>query len=171
MADNYLEKRMEDYACGRFARQGHAKSRRDGVACVKYPQQEVLLVNAGNEKSRAVIRRLVEAGNRVVFTASDAKLGAVMAQECGGRFYPMALDDVVCDLARRGERLDAAVVFGDEFAVHQGLPGKKILVADGETAVNGTVALVGGSPDAVAMAVLALVHPALSLPAQTLRLS
>ena len=80
MADNYLEKRMEDYARGRLAGSKARPGRRSGVASVKYPAQGVAVVGAGDGRSRAVIRMLVESGNRVAFTCPDSKTGTAMAQ-------------------------------------------------------------------------------------------
>lgn len=110
MADNYLEKRMDDYAKGRLS--GRPSARR--ASGLKYPARTVLVVNAGCDKSRAVIKTLVDAGCKVAFTARDNKLGAAVAQQCGARFYPMALGAAVADMATRGECPDAVVIMGND---------------------------------------------------------
>lgn len=171
MADNYLEKRMEDYARGRLGNHAAARTRRAGTAVIKYPPQGVLIIGAGNERSRAVVRRLVEAGNRVAFTATDRAEGTSLAQQCGGRFYPAEPAAVAQDLQKRGEGVDAVIAFGTDVPdVSLFAPRKVIVVADEPVDCREAVVIAGGSPEAVAMMILALVHPALELPAQVVRL-
>ena len=170
MADNYLEKRMEDYARGRLAGSKARPGRRSGVASVKYPAQGVAVGGAGDGRSRAVIRMLVESGNRVAFTCPDSKTGTAMAQECGGRFYPTGADAMAADLSARGEGVDTVICFtGTDKENCPAFSGARqyVFITDGEVECDGIV-LVGGTPEAVAMMVFAIVHPHVTLLPQTI---
>lgn len=174
MADNYLEKRMDDYAHGRLGTKTTSSARRSGYASIKYPHQQVLILNCdASPAGEAVLRILVEAGCTVCFTAFDRKEGNRMAQGCGGRFYPLALSAVAADMERRGEKLDTIIVVNPE-SIKEAIDGaafispRQWLVISDNDAVKvpedvACAVLSGHSPEAAAVLALALVHPAVNV--------
>lgn len=87
MADNYLEKKMEDY--------------RRGVAPVhrlrrKRPLEGVCVYVIGGTKptGAAIVTLLAAQGARVAFSADDNTGGPSLAQRSGARYYPCDMDDV-----------------------------------------------------------------------------
>ena len=104
MADNYLEKRMQDYAGGRLG-----KSRvpsHSGLRCIKIPQTAVFFVDA-TPCDLLPLKALVEIGYKVSFTAPED--GQNLAQSTGARFYPIEFEAIAADLAKRGEKLHAII--------------------------------------------------------------
>lgn len=174
MADNYLEKRMDDYAHGRLGTKTTSSARRSGYASIKYPHQQVLILNCdASPAGEAILRILVEAGCTVCFTAFDRKEGNRMAQTCGGRFYPLALSAVATDMERRGEKLDTIIVVNPE-SIKEAIDGaafispRQWLVISDNDAVKvpedvACAVLSGHSPEAAAVLALALVHPAVNV--------
>lgn len=111
MADNYLEKRMDDYARGRVSGP-HARRTsgpRPGHAVIKYPPLTVTVLGANTPGADAIVAMFVAAGCKVTFTAADSKRGSEIAQQRGGRFYPGGAASAASDMASRGERADAVI--------------------------------------------------------------
>lgn len=98
MADNYLEKKMDDYARGKLA----ASTRRtSGLKCIKIPPKRVLVINADGKE--LLLKALVELGYKVAFTLADATGGNTMAQATGARFYPFEAGRALEQLASAGD--------------------------------------------------------------------
>lgn len=115
MADNYLEKRMEDYQ--RERRVTRAVPQR-GRAALRYKPQTVALVDLPAEVARAMVEVLRDAGCRVLTIAETDPCAG-----CGARFYPVSMGAaaILADLAARGEHIDVAVTDGaDEIAAAAG---------------------------------------------------
>lgn len=92
MADNYLEKRMEQHRNG-----GDVPSRRmrltpkgdkPGCLTVKYEPLRVLVACCEDAYGEAIVRRLSSVGCKVAFVASDNKAGRELSQSTSSRFYP-----------------------------------------------------------------------------------
>ncbi len=169
MADNYLEKRMDDYARGRLgANCGKAR----GHSGVKFPHQQVLIVDCDALPCGvAILRILVEAGHTVCLTAADRKGGTRISQTYGGRFYPIAFDAIAEDVARRGESFDTIVLIDPEDinkaidATAQLSPRQWLVVSEKDVVLpegRPCVALIGHQPEAAAVLALALTHPAVN---------
>ncbi len=79
MADNYLEKRMEDYRRG------------GGRAVVRRPQSGVrfLMVAALDERVEAAVEKLQKGGCRVAFMEVERRRGSEFAQRSGSLFIPV----------------------------------------------------------------------------------
>lgn len=79
MADNYLEKRMEDYRRG------------GGRTVVRRPQAGVrfLIVAALDAGAEAVVEKLQKGGCRVAFMEVDHRRGSEFAQRSGSLFIPV----------------------------------------------------------------------------------
>lgn len=75
MADNYLEKRMEEHRRG-------ARKIFHGPKDTK-----AVFVVDGVRRADEVLRLRAEPGTAVAFSGADAKAGARLAQKCGARFY------------------------------------------------------------------------------------
>ncbi len=81
MADNYLERQMEDYRAGRLSTSAVVPSRRrDLTAWVDIAPDPDLTVD--------VVSSLRMAGVRVAFTLDDMRRGNEVAQSTGARYYP-----------------------------------------------------------------------------------
>lgn len=93
MADNYLEKRMEDYR--RSGGGGHAKQHgvgRQGMVCEKIVLPRImLLADLQNRPDAAdIVTRMAVAGCKVAFTHPNFTQGQKMAQRTSGLFVPNA---------------------------------------------------------------------------------
>lgn len=86
MADNYLERRMEDLRQGRIRKELTRKRRR-----LPMEGQRVLIAYGLSEKGREMVKYYRERGAKVDFAGVDRKEGAKLAQSTGACFHP--LDD------------------------------------------------------------------------------
>lgn len=122
MADNYLEKRMEEYRSGRLASKSRTTTamrspKRHDTLTLHYPPMTVVVIAA--ELPPVIAETIVAftgVGCRVAFTAADSKEGNALAQKSGARFYPstFTLDAIIADLtARWGAEPDLSVTFTD----------------------------------------------------------
>ncbi len=116
MADNYLEKQMEDYRRGRVATT--TVRRRRGYITLRYPERHLLFIGGDAPGIAPIMQRLAEAGLHVSFTvgntdgadadnAASAAEGRRIAQATGARFYPGGIEAALADLAARNESPDA----------------------------------------------------------------
>jgi len=170
MADNFLEKRMDDYARGR-TRGPHARRSsgpRPGVAVIKYPPRTVLVLGGDTDAGAAITATLVGAGCTVAFTAADAAAGRATAQRHGGRFYPGGITQALADMAQRGEAPSVAVACdGSEFP--DGIE-RRIRVCDScSAAVPDEVVLAGHDTAQAAMLCLIVAHAACTVVGQVIR--
>ncbi len=95
MADNYLEKKMEDLRSGRLTQTaGRRAASQKGVWCVDFPCRRVLVTDGACAAGMAVITEFCRTGCKVAFFAKDAAAGKEIAAATGARF-------VLCDLAER----------------------------------------------------------------------
>lgn len=105
MADNYLEKQMEDYRAGKFAVKARAKSgasvRRPGQLSVQYPQLRVFITGGASGIGESCVNEFRKIDAKVAFCDIDRKRGNELAQKSGARFYPLDVTDA--------EALDRAV--------------------------------------------------------------
>lgn len=116
MADNYLERRMEDYRSGRLAVKKPVRPARtrgggdSGVMTLEFPPMNVLVSTPIlSPLSEALVRMARTLGARVAVLSDDRAGGARVAQECGARFYPsLPLAEVLADLAARWGGVDVA---------------------------------------------------------------
>ncbi len=156
MADNFLEKRMDDYR---------------GVLNLKFPSGRVLILGADCPTGQALIRCYVDAGWSVVFTANNPADGTHTAQNYGGRFYPLSLSEIATDLEQKGEAVDVLVALGTmpiEFPMEV---RRKILITSEETSPQPNLATIhGNSPAQAAMLAIILSHPTTPVKGQVIRL-
>lgn len=106
MADNYLERRMEEYRMARQA--GGVKKHavpllKRGRVTVDYPAMRVLVANADNETGQAVVDGLRRMGCRVAITARDSRRGTLIAQRSGSQFHPGSVAEALSRLEGAGD--------------------------------------------------------------------
>ncbi|WP_301184809.1 hypothetical protein [uncultured Duncaniella sp.] len=119
MADNYLERRMEEYRTGRLA--SHSKStpgmRRPHKQCelvLSYPPMNVIVIGPCDTLATlvtATVSAFTGVGSKVAFTSGDPKGSSILAQRTGARYYPSSftLDAIVGDIAERWGDIDVVV--------------------------------------------------------------
>ncbi len=143
MADNYLEKQMEDYRRGRVATT--TVRRRRGYITLRYPERHLLFIGGDAPGIAPIMQRLAEAGLHVSFTvdnadtdnatnAASAAEGRRIAQATGARFYPGSIATALADLAARNESPDAICYYCydgyDSYNSHNSHPSYKITEDD-----------------------------------------
>lgn len=91
MADNYLERKMDEY------RQGAQRTTRytsptvgTSTACLGQTAFVYCATTDGYSKLAAVVQALRDAGCRVDFVCTDVALGRKIAQGSGARHFPMS---------------------------------------------------------------------------------
>lgn len=94
MADNYLEKRMEEHRA------------RQNAACASRPPSRQLIpfkplrvfvpeIQSAVDTAKAIISAYASAGCTVGFANADNAEGRKIAQASGGRFYPMEIAEAL----------------------------------------------------------------------------
>ena len=82
MADNYLERRMEDY------RSGSRNTPRRAPRLPKKSVLKILIVAEPDEALHSIIAPLAAAGHRVALAAPRSPLSSATAQKGGARLFP-----------------------------------------------------------------------------------
>lgn len=98
MADNYLERKMEEHRAGGTAprrRTSPVAGRRQGELTVKFPQRRVLVTGGAKGIGSAVVETFRKADCTVDFIDIDRKEGQLTAQRTGARFIPADVADPV----------------------------------------------------------------------------
>ena len=98
MADNYLERRMEDYRSGKrtvysTGRKQKSNTLRDDEIAVRFPQQNVFVTGGAGGIGQAIVKRFREAGCKVAFCDIDSSKGNATAQATGALFIPCDVTD------------------------------------------------------------------------------
>lgn len=92
MADNYLEKRMDDYRNGRLNRKKPIVAASSATRRPLLAGKRVLVTGGANGIGRAIVAAFRREDCKVAVFDSDSRHGSEVAQLTGARFYP-------CDLA------------------------------------------------------------------------
>ena len=141
MADNYLEKQMEDYRRGRVATT--TVRRRRGYITLRYAERHLLFIGGDAPGIAPIMQRLADAGLHVSFTVGNADgadtdiatsasaEGRRIAQATGARFYPGGIEAALADLAARDESPDA-ICYNSHYSYnsHNSYPSYKITEDD-----------------------------------------
>lgn len=97
MADNYLEKQMEDYRAGKFALKPRQKvsvhSHRPGQLIASYPQLRVFITGGASGIGESCVKAFRKIDAKVAFCDIDIKRGNETSQKFGARFYPLDAKD------------------------------------------------------------------------------
>lgn len=113
MADNYLERRMEEYRSGRLAARPRTHTSLPADALIlRYPLMSVLVLTDGSEFGAVLVAELRRAGLRVSFIHPDTRVGTALSQTLGSRFYPasMTTPAILADMAVRRSPADVILV-------------------------------------------------------------
>ena len=114
MADNYLERRMEEH---RRSQQGatvkHVRptlsALKPGQTAVDYPPIRVLVTDGTSETGIAVIEIFRRFGCRVAFTANDSMTANKIAQRFGAQYHPGTVEAAKEYLAQAGDPASAII--------------------------------------------------------------
>lgn len=97
MADNYLEKQMEDFRAGKTTprRSTGAMSRPSRLSpqTIAMPKMRILVACSDSTVTEATVRLMRSTGARVAFIAPPGKQWQQLAQDSGARFYPVEMPD------------------------------------------------------------------------------
>lgn len=143
MADNYLERRMEEY---RRSRQGAAvngvKHRVSGLkagqVAVDYPSMRVLVAGADSESGQNVVEAFRRFNCRVAVTGHDAALLTRMSQQTGSQYHPDGVTRAVRRLSDAGDPVAVIVMLGGDETVD----GVRTIVPPSQVVDAGTYAVV-----------------------------
>ncbi len=163
MADNYIERRIEEYRSGRLKQSKRVVagriseiSHRDALTLRFPPMMVIILANTADAVVEAAVRAFSGVGCKVAFTCDDERAGNRLAQSSGARYYPASFTslDIVDDAERRwGMTPDVAVVFDNCKA-----SGREARVVDVECCMP-DVSQSGIDPSVTARHLLYLSHP------------
>ncbi|MCM1066499.1 MAG: hypothetical protein NC418_02875 [Muribaculaceae bacterium] len=95
MADNYLEKKMEEHRRGASLPARHTPTFIPaGAVCFRLGEMRVLVVrlDADPAAGSAIVRAFRRAACKVAFVWDDRTCGSRLAQESGSRHYPFGSD-------------------------------------------------------------------------------
>lgn len=104
MADNYLEKKFEEYLSTKRAkpRRGEAKTK------------AVLITDGLCSEGKALVKRHCARGDTAVaFCATDLKRGYALAQASGARFYPLgplSLGEAIADARKHWPKAQLEII-------------------------------------------------------------
>lgn len=152
MADNYLERRMEEYERARRganAPRRVASSLRPGQVVIDYPPMRLLVTGANTPAGRAVIEAFRRFNCRVAITCADRHEGSRLAQHTGAQFHPGDLADAIDRLTAAGDPVAFVVDLDGSMPAGTTIP---ILVPPAAAQAAG--------PAAIASWALFVAHPA-----------
>lgn len=160
MADNYLERRMEDLKAGRLKSGApvRAGTSRKGYVEFPFPSRRVLVVGKVTGAGLEVVRAYLKAGCKVAVFDADKKTGDTLAYKEGVRFCCVdvsdksALENAFTKLVDAWRDVDIVVVGSGlgsaeriarlwaehrkHFPVPFGYGGRMIMLAEGESCYN-----------------------------------
>ncbi|MDE7386449.1 MAG: hypothetical protein K2N28_04870 [Muribaculaceae bacterium] len=142
MADNYLERRMDEY---RRSQQGatvkHVRptlsTLRPGQVAVDYPPQRVLVTAGTTPDGQAIVKLFRQFACRVAFTAPDSDRAAAtrLAQLTGAQYHPGQADAAVDRLATAGDPATVIIDLDGSLPAAATLPVPPEALAAGPKAV------------------------------------
>lgn len=91
MADNYLERKMEEHRGGSKApRPLRRTTSFEGKAVFDFPRRRVLVVGGASAGGEAIVDRFLQTGSKVAVFDPDSDKGHAMAHDKGVRFYAVS---------------------------------------------------------------------------------
>lgn len=105
MADNYLERKMEEHRNGGAfpKRRLTPKGTPMGKALIDFPPLRVFVVGGAAGHGATAVKAFCDAGCRVAFCDLDHKAGSATAQRCGAQFHPISSEDAIISSMERVE--------------------------------------------------------------------
>lgn len=115
MADNYLEKKMEEHRRGGVISASRRlltpSGDRSGTVSFRIDPLKIYVTDVSNGYSDAIVSRLRDTGGKVAFSSADDKAGRILAQKSGARFYPASFTgDIMSDLERVWGSVDTVII-------------------------------------------------------------
>ena len=93
MADNYLERKFEEYKEHKNVKSGSKRvvtyAKKPGYIQVKFPERRVFVTGGAKGIGKAIVTAFRSAGCKVAFCDIDARAGQATAEQTGSRFYPV----------------------------------------------------------------------------------
>lgn len=158
MADNYIERRMEDMRTGRLMPVSSVRAKggpRKGVAEFPFPPRRVLIAGGVEGHGLEVARAFLKTGCKVAVFDNDKDMGQTLAYKEGVRFHCVDLSDSVevqkafsnlveawrdVDIVLSATDKDCAEVIADCWSGHRdrylaplGYAGRMILLAESDS--------------------------------------
>ena len=96
MADNYLERKMDEYRSGNLNKTKHRTSpsgNRPGKLTIYFPARRVYITGGASGIGASIVKAFCDAGCRVAFCDKDTKKGTDTARRCGAQFHPLDVTD------------------------------------------------------------------------------
>lgn len=96
MADNYLERKMEEHRSSQSSRKSFKLTpvgAKPGKLIVDFPVRNVYVTGGAKGIGRAIVKAFCEAGCKVAFCDKDAIAGRDTAQKHGAQFHPLDVTD------------------------------------------------------------------------------
>lgn len=142
MADNYLERRMEEHRASQHVARNISRPARlsAGRVIVDYPSQLIVVNHADAAGAEEIIRKFVEMKCRVTIVTENQSCGPTLAQRTGARFIPGTFNDALRWIDAHSEQVDVIIdpVAGTLSLVNEE-PGKSIDI-DSRAISSGSVA-------------------------------
>jgi len=101
MADNYLERKMEDYRRSIANGESHMSSKRkasqikEGYIQIKFPPRRVFVTGGASGIGRAIVESFRRTGCKVAFCDTDTIAGRNVSQSTGSQFHPLDIADSI----------------------------------------------------------------------------
>lgn len=109
MADNYLERKMEEYRHSVSSRKSMHRpvyGVRPGTVVLPYPAKNIVVIGSVTDVAvKTLIQTFRRADCRVAFCDNHVSEGNRLSQMTGSRFYPCSVD-VVAEFCRMAERIE-----------------------------------------------------------------
>ncbi len=141
MADNYLEKKMEEHRQNSVS--GYRKAHRPqpkisvGSYKINIDIKHVSVAVAQEQLRAAIVNCLCQAGCHVAFCSDNPKTDSRLAQACGARYYPMySTSDMVADINRLWGTVDMLITDDYRFDDFYTCANKLVLINQGEYDIN-----------------------------------
>lgn len=119
MADNYLERRMEDMKAGRLRPQVQTKSAagpKKGFLEILFPSRRVLVVGGTHGLPLDIVRMFLKTGSKVAVMDTDKSAGESLAYREGIRYYnidpqsPATFADAFANLLQAWRDIDIIIM-------------------------------------------------------------
>lgn len=119
MADNYLERKMEDYRRSSVTTR-HSCSptlyrQPKGTIAIPFEPKCIMIAGTGSDLDEKIIIQMRSAGCRVAFTCADIVRGRTLAQSTGAQHHPVdihspgALEKVILSATSKWGKIDTII--------------------------------------------------------------